>query len=125
MLELAGLRRVFRRDRDTGVEMTALHEIGDKTVAVCSVLVVRLDLVEGVLIDHAYLVPNQDFDLICQSAGLKLWVTQPMIVRAMSICTHLATIEDIDIDIALLTPSGDSGTSTDSHALCYLPETIT
>lgn len=52
--------------------MTAFHEIGDKTVAVCSVLVVRLDLVEGVLIDHAYLMPNQDFDLICQSAGLKL-----------------------------------------------------
>lgn len=48
-----------------------------------------------------------------------------MIVRAMSICTHLATIEDIDIDIALLTPSGDSGASTDSHALCYLPETTT
>jgi hypothetical protein len=105
--------------------MTALYEIGDKTVTVCRVLVVRLDLVEGVPINHAYLVLNQDFNLICQSAGLKLYVTQPMVVREMSICTHLATIEDIDIDIALLTPSGDSGASTDSHALCYLPETTT
>ena len=61
--------------------MTALYEIGDKTVAVCRVLVLRLDLVEGVLIDHAYLVLNQDFDLICQSAGLKLYATQPMIIE--------------------------------------------
>jgi hypothetical protein len=43
----------------------------------------------------------------------------------MSVCTNLATIEDVDIDIGLLTPSGDSGASTDSHALCYLPKTIT
>jgi hypothetical protein len=105
--------------------MTAFYKIGDKTVAVCRVRVVRLDLVEKMLINHTYLVLNQDFDLICQSAGLKLYATQPMIVGAISICTHLATIEDVDIDIALLTPSGDSGASTDSHALCYLPETTT
>lgn len=125
MLELAGLRRVFRRDRDTGVEMTAFYKIGDKTVAVFRVRVVRLDLVERVLVNHADLVLNQDLDLICQSAGLKLYATQPMIVEVMGVCTYLATIEDVDIDITLLTPSGDSGASTDSHALCYLPETST
>lgn len=47
-----------------------------------------------------------------------------MIVGARSVLTHLTTIENVDIDIGLLTPSGDSGASTDSHALCYLPETI-
>jgi hypothetical protein len=47
-----------------------------------------------------------------------------MIVGARSVLTHLTTIENVDIDIGLLTPSGDSGASTDSHALCYLPEMI-
>ena len=124
MLELAGLRRVFRRDGDTGVKMTTLYKIGDKTVAVCRVWGGRLNLVEGVLVEHAYLVLNQDFDLVCQSARLKLYATQPMTVGARSVCTHLTTIENVDIDIGLLTPSGHSGASTDSHALRYLPGTI-
>lgn len=81
LLELAGLRRVFRRDRDTGVKMTAFYKVGDETVAICRVRGFRLNLVEGVLVEHAYLVLNQDFDLVCQSAGLKLYATQTMIVE--------------------------------------------
>jgi hypothetical protein len=55
--------------------MTTFYKVGDKTVAVCRVRGGRLNLVEGVLVEHAYLVLNQDFDLVCQSAGLKLYAT--------------------------------------------------
>ena len=61
--------------------MTAFYKVGDKTVAVCRVRGGRLNLIEGVLIEHAHLVLNQDFDLVCQSAGLKLYATQPMIIE--------------------------------------------
>ena len=55
--------------------MTAFYKVGDETVAICRVRGFRLNLVEGVLVEHAYLVLNQDFDLVCQSAGLKLYAT--------------------------------------------------
>lgn len=59
-------------DGDAGEEMTAAHEVSDKTVAVCLLWVVRLNLVERMLVAHTYLVLDQHFDLICQSAALEL-----------------------------------------------------